>query len=144
MRVNRSQILVSLFLILSVSPVLAHQMKVSGDVAAMFHIDPKDHPKAKVASQTWFALTMRGGRTIPLSQCDCHLAVYPIPHQEGITPPLFRPVLKPLNVEGYRGVPSAVVTFPKPGLYEIELKGKPLSGKAFSPFEFSYEVTVTE
>jgi len=125
-------------------PVLAHEIKVSGDVAASFHIDPDDHPIAGVPSQAWFALMLIGGSVIPLAQCDCHLAVYPVPHQAEKTPPLFKPILKPLTVKSYQNIPSTIITFPKPGLYELEFTGKSVSGNKFKPFKLSYEVTVTK
>jgi len=117
-------------------------MKVSGDVAALFHIDPDDHPKAGVPSQAWFALMLIGGNVIPLSQCKCEVDVYPTPIQEGKTLPLLKPQLKAISVESYQNIPSTVITFPKPGIYELRFTGKPLSGNKFRPFKLSYEVTV--
>jgi hypothetical protein len=122
-------------------PVLAHEIETSGNVAATFHIEPSHNPKAGQASKAWFALTRRGGQLIPLSQCDCKLAVYALPRKSGATP-LFRPALNAYNVERFQGIPSAAVSFPKPGLYQLELSGKPKSGAQFSPFSLSYRVTV--
>jgi len=39
--------------------VSAHTVKISGDVAALFHIEPEHNPRA--GSLTWFALTRKGG-----------------------------------------------------------------------------------
>ncbi len=121
---------------------LAHEVETAGDVAATFHIEPGHNPKAGQPSLAWFALTRRGGQMIPLSACACKLAVYPVPHVEGKTPPLLRPALTALNVERFKGIPSATITFPKPGIYELELSGKPKTGSSFSDFELSYQVTV--
>ncbi|MGV0026790.1 hypothetical protein [Phormidesmis priestleyi] len=132
-----------LFPWLLLAPVVAHEVETSGDVAATFHIEPSHNPKAGVPSRAWFALTRRGGRIIPLSQCNCQLAVYPIPRQKGKTPPLLKPALTSLNVERYRGIPGAAIVFPKAGQYELELTGKPKSGANFQPFSLSYTVTVS-
>ncbi len=124
-------------------PGRSHEIETSGNVAATFHLEPSHHPKAGQPARAWFALTRRGGQLIPLSQCDCKLAVYPVPHQEGKTPPLSRPALTAYSVERYQGIPSAMITFAKPGIYELEFSGKPKSGANFDAFELSYRVTVS-
>ncbi len=86
------------------TPVLAHTVKVSGDVAATFHVEPHHNPQAGKPSLAWFALTRKGGQLIPLSQCNCQLAVYPVPHDENKTVPLMRPGLKTVNTENYKGL----------------------------------------
>jgi hypothetical protein len=75
------------------APVAAHTVKVSGDVAATFHLEPNHNPKAGQRSQAWFALTRRGGQIVPLSQCNCQLAVYPNPRPQNAQP-LMRPLSK--------------------------------------------------
>ncbi len=124
------------------TPGLAHNIKISGDVAATFHIAPNHNPKTGEPSQAWFALTHKGGAIIPLAQCDCKLAVHIEPHQTGDAP-LLKPVLKAISTERYQGIPSAEITFPKPGEYKLELRGKPKAGAQFQPFELSYKVTAT-
>jgi hypothetical protein len=124
-------------------PVLSHEIESSGNVAATFHIEPSHNPKVGKPSRAWFALTRRGGQLIPLSQCNCKLAVYPVPYQAGQTPPLMRPALTAYSVERYQGIPSALITFAKPGLYELKFSGKPKSGVNFDAFELSYRVTVS-
>ena len=123
------------------APVAAHSVKVSGDVAATFHLEPGHNPKAGQRSQAWFALTRRGGATIPLSQCNCQLAVYPEPHEEG-SAPLMRPTLKAITAEQYRGIPGADIVFPRVGTYELELTGTAKNGANFRPFSLSYTVNV--
>ncbi|MHC5730377.1 MAG: hypothetical protein ACYTXY_40975, partial [Nostoc sp.] len=78
---------------------------------------------------------------IPLSQCNCQLAVYAKPYAAG-EPPLLEPALEPVAAERYKGVPGAEVVFPKPGIYELQLNGKPVSGARFKPFKLKFEVTV--
>ncbi len=122
-------------------PALAHKVEISRDVGGTLHIEPNDNPRAGEPSQAWFALTRRGGRVIPLSQCNCRLAVYAQPYAAG-EPPLLEPQLEPVAAERYQGIPGAEITFPKPGIYELQLNGKPTSGARFQPFEFKFEVTV--
>jgi hypothetical protein len=139
-RLVKSYPLVAWILLLT-TPVLAHNIKVSGNVAATFHIEPNHNPKAGEPSQTWFALTHKGGTVIPLALCDCKLTVRAEPHKEGEAP-LLEPALKSLSIEQYQGIPSAEIIFPKSGEYELEISGKPKAGAKFQPFELSYTVTV--
>jgi hypothetical protein len=127
--------------ITNLSPASAHKVEVSGDVGGTLHIEPNDNPRAGEPTQAWFALTRRGGRVIPLSQCNCRLAVYAEPYAAG-EPPLLEPQLEPVAAERYQGIPGAEITFPKPGIYELQLNGKPASGARFKPFQFKFEVTV--
>ncbi|MEH2385158.1 MAG: hypothetical protein V7K14_05080 [Nostoc sp.] len=122
-------------------PVAAHQVEVAADVGATLHVEPNDNPSAGEPSQAWFALTRRGGKVIPLSQCNCRLAVYAKPYGAG-EPPLLEPALEPVAAERYKGVPGAEIVFPKPGIYELQLNGKPVSGARFKPFKLKFEVTV--
>jgi hypothetical protein len=124
------------------APVLAHTVKVNSDVAATFHIEPHHNPTAGKPSFAWFALTRKGGQLIPLSQCNCQLGVYPIPHDEAKAVPLLKPALKTVNVEKYKGIIGATITFPKAGQYEVELRGTAKSPATFKPFSLSYTVTV--
>jgi hypothetical protein len=122
-------------------PAFAHKVEVAGDVGGTLHIEPNDNPRAGEPSQAWFALTRRGGKVIPLSQCNCQLAVYAEPYATG-EPPLLEPQLEPVAAERYQGIPGAEIVFPKAGIYQLQLNGKPVSGARFRPFEFKFEVTV--
>ncbi|NLQ03829.1 hypothetical protein [Cylindrospermopsis raciborskii] len=123
--------------------VNAHTVKVSNDIGATLHIEPKDQARAGEAAPVWFALTQKGGRSVPLRDCNCHLAIYAQPHTPG-EPALLEPPLKPMNVERYEGIPGAEITFPKPGVYELELTGKPSTGENWQPFELKFEVIVAQ
>ena len=126
---------------LLVTPALAHNVEVSGDVAATFHLEPNHNPKAGEPAQTWFALTRKGGQIIPLEQCNCKLGVYSQPRSQKASPVL-EPPLKAISTEGYQGIPGAAIVFPKPGAYELELSGTPKAGANFKPFQLKYPVTV--
>lgn len=119
----------------------AHNVKTSGDVAALFHIEPDHNPKAGQASRAWFALTKKGGELIPLEKCNCKLEVHQEPHKEG-SEPLLEPSLKAISADRYQGVPGAEIIFPKAGIYELEISGTAKDGQSFQPFELSYSVTV--
>lgn len=128
-------------LITTVEPVLGHKVQVSADVGATLHIEPNDNPRAGEPTQAWFALTRKGGQPIPLAQCNCQLAVYAEPHTPG-EPALLEPSLQPITAERFQGIPGAEITFPKPGIYELQLNGKPAKGSSFKPFELKFQVTV--
>ncbi|WP_353932933.1 hypothetical protein WJM97_10240 [Okeanomitos corallinicola TIOX110] len=139
----KSKLLIFLSLILfNLAPtVSAHTVKISGDVGGTIHIEPNDNPRAGEPADTWFALTRRGGKVLPLKECDCQLAVYAEPHAPG-EPALLEPALKAIQVERYEGIPGAVITFPKPGIYELQLSGRPNTAGSFQPFELKFQVTV--
>lgn len=124
---------------LAAVPVLAHTVEVSGDVAATFHLDPSHNPRVGQPAQAWFALTQRGGSLIPLSQCECSLAVYPRPRS---AEPIFRPALRAINAEQYRNIPGASMTFPAVGAYDLVLSGTAKNGATFRPFTLTYTVNV--
>jgi hypothetical protein len=127
--------------IIDIYPATAHKVETTGDVGATLHIEPNDNPRAGESTLTWFALTRKGGKVIPLVQCNCQLAVYAEPHTPG-EPALIEPSLKPVNAEIYQGIPGADINFPKPGIYQLQLTGKPTSGENFKPFDFKFDVTV--
>lgn len=120
-------------------PISAHEVEISEEVGATLHIEPNDTPKAGELSQTWFALTREGGEPIPLDKCDCKLSIYPEPKS---SQPILQPILKPISTEGYKNIPSAEVTFPKVGIYNLEITGKPIGGEDFKPFKLNFKVTV--
>lgn len=123
------------------SPTSAHTIKVAADVGATLHIEPNDNPQAGKPAKTWFALTRKGGKAIALKDCNCQLAIYAQPHTAG-EPALLEPTLQPISAEKYQGTPGADITFPKPGAYQLVLKGKPIAGGNFQPFELKFDVTV--
>ena len=130
-------------LIVTANPqVLAHTVKISEDVGGTVHLEPNDNPRAGEVTQTWFALTRKGGKVIPLKDCNCQLAIYAEPHAVG-EPALLEPPLQPIQAERYQGIPGAEVTFPKPGAYQLQLSGKPVTEGSFKPFELKFVVTVT-
>ncbi len=122
-------------------PAIAHNVEISNEVAATFHITPNHNPQIGKPTQAWFALTRRGGQTIPLSECNCILNVYAVPRADE-DEPILQPQLSAINVEKYQEIPGADITFPKAGSYELEIVGTPKDNASFSPFELSYTVNV--
>lgn len=121
--------------------VWAHEVELSGDVAATFHLEPNHNPRAGQPARVWFALTRRGGQIIPLEQCNCKLGVYTKGYKQG-DKPLMQPPLKAISAERYQGIPGADIVFPKAGIYELELSGTAQNKANFKPFKLTYTVTV--
>ncbi|MEM6611010.1 MAG: hypothetical protein AAF652_01935 [Cyanobacteria bacterium P01_C01_bin.72] len=121
-------------------PAIAHNVEISGEVAATFHIEPNHNPQANKPSTAWFALTRRGGSSIPLAGCNCNLKVYKVPRVTD-APPVLQPQLMAIDVEKYQDIPSAEITFPQAGAYELEISGT-AKDESFSPFELTYTVNV--
>ncbi|AFZ03050.1 hypothetical protein [Calothrix sp. PCC 6303] len=132
--------LFSLF-VLHTSPTFAHKVKIAVDIGATLHIEPNDSPRAGEVSKVWLAMTRKGGKLVPLSECNCQLNVYSQPYKTGDAP-LLQPSLQPLNVDKYQNIPSADVKFPQAGAYYLELSGKPKSEGNFQPFKLKFDVTV--
>ncbi|MBD2692055.1 hypothetical protein [Anabaena catenula] len=128
-------------LLTSVSTVSAHKVQIAADIGGTLHIEPNDNPRAGEPSQAWFALTRKGGKVLPLKECDCQLAVYAEPYTPG-EPALLEPALQPVQAERYEGIPGAEITFPKPGAYELKLTGKPATEGSFRPFDLKFQITV--
>lgn len=122
------------------TPVAAHNVETAQDVGGTFHIEPNDAPRAGKSELAWFALTQKGGKLIPLEDCNCQLAVYSQPYTKGS--PLQKPPLKAVSAKRYQGIPGAEITFPTPGAYQLQLTGTPANGAIFKPFELKFDVTV--
>ncbi len=122
------------------TPVNAHKIKIQKDVGATLHIEPNDAPRAGETALTWFALIQKGGKIIPLNECNCKLSIYSQTRSAG--KPLQQPPLKAVSQERYKGIPGAEITFPAAGAYQLQLQGSPKNGATFSPFELKFDVNV--
>ena len=139
-------ILLSPWLILGAiepKPAAAHEVEVSGDVGATMHIEPNDSPRAGRSSLVWFAVMKKGGQPISVSSCNCSLAVYSQPRRPNASP-IQQVTLQPTTAQGRQNVPSANLTFPRAGAYELVLRGSPKTSGEFSPFELRFAVTVAQ
>jgi hypothetical protein len=119
----------------------AHKTQVVGDIAGIWHIDPNHNPKAGEPARVWVALTRRGGQIVPLSQTNCQMRVFNLPRRADAKP-ILQPPLTAINAERYQGIPGTNVTFPRVGLYQLELNCTPQQAGAFRPFRLTYDVTV--
>ncbi|MFH7245580.1 MAG: hypothetical protein ACHWZW_22320 [Spirulina sp.] len=111
-------------------------MQTSDTVGGTLHLEPNDTPRAQEDTLIWLALTQRGGRVIPLEDCDCTLRIYQGDRM------LAQPYLQPTSAEGYQGIPSATFLFPAVGTYTLVFEGQPVNEATFAPFELGYTVTV--
>ena len=125
----------------NVSPASAHKIKTDAEVGATLHIEPNDNPRAGEPAKTWFALTRKGGKVIPLSECDCELKVYKEPLKPESSP-ILQPVLQSVSAEKYQGIPGTEIVFPRPGAYQLKLSGSAINAGNFQPFELEFSVTV--
>lgn len=128
------------FLATASLPAIAHNVEISDEVAATFHIEPNHNPRVNQPTTAWFALTRRGGKSIPLSECNCALNVYAIPRTED-SEPILQPELVATDVEQYQEIPGAKIVFPQPGAYQLEIGGT-AKDDSFAPFQLTYEVNV--
>ncbi|MGD1941390.1 MAG: hypothetical protein ACFB0G_08745 [Leptolyngbyaceae cyanobacterium] len=121
----------------SLSTALAHEVQIADDVGATLHIEPNDVPLAGTPTTIWFALTQAGGTVIPLAACDCRVTLY-----DNDAVAVETPSLTAISAEGFNNIPSASVTFPDVGAYELVLQGAPQGDVEFVPFELRFEVVV--
>jgi hypothetical protein len=143
MKMQRHILFSSLLLsTLFLTPALAHNIRTNADVGVTFHIEPDHSPRAGESSRAWFALTRQGGELIPLSECDCELNVY-LESASDSNEPILNPTLIAISPEQYQNIPGANLVFPQPGIYQLELTGKPTQEGNFTPFQVSYPVTVS-
>ncbi len=119
-------------------PVLAHKVKTNNEIGATLHVEPADQARTNEQTVVWFALTQKGGQTVPLRQCQCQLQVLQLPSKKSV----MQPALRSINAEKYQGIPSATVLFKQPGAYLLELSGQPAAGTKFPPFQLQFDLTV--
>lgn len=119
-------------------PALAHKVKTSDEIGATLHVEPADRARTNEQTVVWFALTQKGGQTVPLSQCQCQLQVLQMPGKKSV----MQPALRSITAEKYQGIPSATVLFKQPGAYVLELSGQPQAGAKFQPFKLQFDLTV--
>lgn len=108
-------------------------------MGATLHIEPNDTPRAGEEVLAWFALTKKGGQTLPLSSCDCQVELYA---QSDQATPIAALTPQAVDSEGYQGIPGVEFTFPDVGAYTLVISGSPKNEGEFSPFELAFDVTV--
>ena len=86
----------------------AHNVEISEDIACTFHISPNHNPKVGKSSVVWFALTRKGGKSIPFNECNCQLNVYAEPRNSN-SKPIMNPKLKGINTEQHQDIPGTEI-----------------------------------
>jgi hypothetical protein len=119
-------------------PAWGHKVKIDAQVGATIHFEPDDRPKSLEPTKVWFALTKKGGTAIPLQDCQCQLQIKQLPSNQKIA----LPQLQAINAEKYQDIPSAIVLFPQPGAYSLELTGQSVKSGDFQPFSLEFDITV--
>jgi hypothetical protein len=119
-------------------PAWGHKVKIDAQVGATIHFEPDDRPKSLEPTKVWFALTKKGGTAIPLQDCQCQLQIKQLPSNQKIA----LPQLQAINAEKYQDIPSAIVLFPQPGAYSLELTGQSVKSGDFQPFRLEFDITV--
>jgi hypothetical protein len=119
-------------------PAWGHKVKTDAQVGATIHFEPDDRPKSLESTKVWFALTKKGGTTIPLKDCQCQLQIKQLPGKQQLA----TPQLQAINAEKYQDIPSATVLFPQPGAYTLELTGQSIKPGDFQPFKLEFDATV--
>jgi hypothetical protein len=125
-------------LILLPLPAWGHKVKTDAQVGATIHFEPDDRPKSLEPTKVWFALTKKGGTAIPLKDCQCQLQIKQLPGKQQLA----TPQLQAINAEKYQDIPSAIVIFPQPGAYSLELTGQSVKPGDFQPFKLEFDATV--
>lgn len=104
-------------------------------VAGTWHIEPNHNPRANQPALVWVVVTRRGGQQISMADLRCQLLVFRLP-KRGDRPLQTLPV-RSIDAENFRGIPSAKVTFPQQGRYQLSLQcSRP------QPFQLTYETIV--
>lgn len=113
-----------------VRPASAHVLATDGDQGAVLHILPDDDPTACVA--TTYELAFSGSKTFSLQGCDCSISY--VLNGTSVDSDQLKPISSATSSNTY--------TFAKPGVYELNVAGKPKQAGAFSPFSLNYSVRV--
>ena len=117
-------------------PATAHELKTSGSISALLHINPDDDPVANQPSELLFLITDKDKKFNP-ENCDCQSTVIEN-DQTLFSSSLFK------GRSSYQGIfaPAIPYTFPHIGIYTIQLSGKPKNSADFQPFAISYTLRV--
>jgi hypothetical protein len=128
-------ILALLLVLLSSTQAFAHVLETDGPIGAVFHVSPDDDPIAGEPADFFFEFKDRENRFTP-SQCDCTVAISQ--HNEEI----FVSSLTAHSTDPNLESASFSFTFPQKDIYTITITGKPMDGKAFTPFTLKYDLRV--
>jgi hypothetical protein len=111
--------------------VSAHSLKIDGSMAAILHTTPDDNPVSGRPSKYLLFFDDASGR-FALSACNCTVVI-----REGnkviATQTLFSLA---------QTIPGGTVTFPKAGVYDLVVTGRPIKSDTFQQFTLDYPLRV--
>lgn len=113
--------------------IFAHELEIENSIGAVLHIDPLDNPKVGKPAKIYFEIKDKDNEFRP-EICDCQLII----SKDGVifvTAKIYGPGSQNNSVFEY--------AFPKEGVYQLELSGKPIEGSHFDNFEFNFETKVS-
>lgn len=127
-----------LFIVLLGLPALftgtaeAHVLKTDGDIGAVLHINPDDNPTSGTPVSYILSFTDTSGR-MTLPNCACGATVLENGKQIAQEPLSDTSAMQS----------NDTLTFPKAGVYVLQVSGAPKEADAFQPFVLRYTVRVT-
>jgi len=119
--------------ITTVHTASAHELESDTTVGAVLHIQPDDNPMVNTQITYVLAFTDTANK-LDLKACDCTVAI----QRDGTTIQT-----QPLDASA-KLTSTNTYTFTEPGAYTIRVTGEPKTHDAFSEFNLSYPIRVTE
>lgn len=116
---------------LFVTPVFAHFLETDGEIGAVLHINPSDDPVAGTESTMFFDIKDKSNK-FKLENCICTFSVSL--DDQNLSTQKFEPSEFTGNV---------VYTFPKKGVYQLELTGDS-TDNSFPSFRLAYDTRVDQ
>lgn len=130
-------LILQIFLFLPKS-IFAHEFAKDKNISVIMHIEPEDNPTPLEESTFHFDVE-NSNQEFKLANCDCNVIIKEAGRRI-FSAKLIGALDKSTSI--YNG--SIQFVFPKEDTYQIELIGRPISGKAFQPFSLSWNVTVNK
>jgi hypothetical protein len=108
----------------------AHVLRQDGTITGVLHIAPYDHPVSNTPVTYMFEQLSDSNPSSPFSRqgCDCIITI----SQDGTT----------LNTTALAS--KNTFTFPRAGIYTLQLDGKPSQSAQFADFSLSYTIRVSQ
>ncbi len=127
-------LVLQIFLLLSPTPIFAHETQSDGPIGAILHVDPGDQPVAGKKSSLFFEFTDMEEK-LNLDNCDCKVSITR-GDQEILSQSFSR-------VDGTEGTSGLIdFTFPQSDIYKARVTGKPKEDGQFAPFDLSFIIRV--
>lgn len=124
----------ALFLLLPVAAVKAHEIKTSGTLDILLHMEPLDDPAAGEPGEMYFGVS-DSAEKFKFADCAC-TATVAFEGQE-----LLRYKITAADEAPDWGANVARVnfTFPKIGIYQVTIEGSSNNNNSFAPFKLEYD-----